>query len=108
MNNYNEKANIDEYVRNILRGIKNDVEFRKKVSEFDTERPTRLDRTLAAIYLWGYCIRVREAVEVMVGRKIKKEEILLQRYIERKVEEAWEEPNKLADIVESFYEWGKE
>ena len=107
MKNYEERVNIDEYVRNILRGIKNDVEFSRKVREFDTERPTRLDRTLAAIYLWGHCIRVREAIEVMMGRKIREEEILLQGHIERKVQEVWSEPDKLAEIIESLYDLGK-
>ncbi|MDP1694622.1 MAG: hypothetical protein Q8L34_03715, partial [Candidatus Woesearchaeota archaeon] len=100
------------------RGIKNDMEFRRNVSKFDTEQPTHLDRTLAAIYLWGAHLRIREAIEVMIGRKILDEEGVLdevmglqtselQRYIERAVEKVWRNPDKLAEIVESFYEWGK-
>lgn len=107
MKDYYERTSIDEHVRGVLTGIKNNIDFRRKAREFDAEQPTRLDRTLAAIYLWGAQLQVRNAIEVMVGRKILDEEAVLQTYIERAIEEAWRNPNKLAEIIESFYDLGK-
>jgi len=118
MKDYYERTSIDKYVRGVLEGIKNDMEFRRRAREFNAEQPTRLDRTLAAIYLWGAHLRIREAIEVMMGRKILDEEGVLdevmglqtselQTYIESAVEEAWRNPDKLAEIIESFYDLGK-
>lgn len=108
MTDYNERTSVDAYVRGILREVQGESEFAARVGKIDVEQPRYVDRLLAAVYLWGNHLRVGKAIEVMAGRRIAEETLYDSKAINDAVVRAWEKPESLTAILESFYNWKEE